>query len=66
MNIKDVRVHLIQAPLDTPFCFSQGWVKNRSSVIVEVICEDGESSFGECMCHGQQPPHLAAAFIENC
>lgn len=66
MNIKDVRVHLIQAPLDTPFCFSQGWVKNRSSVIVEVICEDGESGFGECMCHGQQPPHLAAAFIENC
>ncbi|MFR8178324.1 MAG: mandelate racemase/muconate lactonizing enzyme family protein [Christensenellales bacterium] len=38
----------------------------RSSVIVEVITQDGESGFGECMCHGQQPPQIAAAFIENC
>lgn len=69
MNIKDVVAHVIQAPLagkNDPFCFSQGWVTCRSSVIVEVITEDGESGFGECMCHGQQPPQIAAAFIENC
>lgn len=66
MRIRDVKVHVIQAPLDDHFCFSQGWVSCRSSVIVEVITEDGESGFGECMCHGQQPPQIAAAFIENC
>ncbi len=66
MIIKDVKVHVIQAPLDDQFCFSQGWVTCRSSVIVEIVTEDGESGFGECMCHGQQPPQIAAAFIENC
>lgn len=66
MTIKQVLVHIIQAPLQEPFAFSQGWVYNRSSVIVEVVCADGESGFGECMCHGMQPPQLAAAFVEHC
>ena len=66
MKIKEVKTHIIQAPLEQPFAFSQGWVYKRSSLIVEVICEDGESGFGECMCHGMQPPQISAAFIENC
>lgn len=66
MQIKEVKAYIIQAPLDIPFAFSQGWVQNRSSLIVEVICADGESGFGECLCHGMQPPQIAAAFIENC
>ena len=47
MKIKDVKVHIIQAPLAEPFAFSQGWVYNRSSVIVEIICADGISGWGE-------------------
>ena len=66
MIIKDIQIHVISAPLDKPFRFSQGWVERRSSVIVEVIGEDGTSGFGECMCHGQQSPFLAASFIEHC
>ncbi|MFI3237715.1 MAG: mandelate racemase/muconate lactonizing enzyme family protein [Lachnospiraceae bacterium] len=66
MKIKDIVVHKISAPLDVPFRFSQGWVYSRSSVIVEVIGEDGTCGFGECLCHGQQSPFLAAAFIEHC
>lgn len=66
MTIKQVLVHIIQAPLQEPFAFSQGWVCRRSSVIVEVVCADGQSGFGECMCHGMQPPQLAASFIEHC
>lgn len=66
MLIKDVKVHVIQAPLETPFAFSQGWVTCRSSVIVEVICDNGISGFGECLCHGLQAPQVAQAFIENC
>lgn len=66
LNIKDVKVHIIKAELEEPFFFSQGWVHNRSSVIVEVIGSDGISGFGECLCHGMQPPEIAAAFIDNC
>ncbi len=66
MKISDIIVHKISADLETPFMFSQGWVTKRSSVIVEVVGEDGTSGFGECLCHGQQSPHLAATFIEHC
>lgn len=66
MKIVDIIVHKISAPLDVPFKFSQGWVHQRSSVIVEAVGEDGTCGFGECLCHGQQSPFLAAAFIENC
>ena len=66
MIIKDINVHKISAKIDKPFKFSRGWVYQRSSVIVEVIGEDGTRGYGESMCHGQQSPHLAAAFIEHC
>jgi len=66
MKIKDVKAHIISALLDEPFQFSQGWVHKRSSLIVEVITEEGLCGFGECLCHGMQPPQIAAAFIENC
>ncbi len=66
MNIAKVEVHIIQAPLAEPFSFSQGWVTKRSSVIVEVVDEAGVSGFGECLCHGLQPPEIAASFIEHC
>jgi len=66
VKIKDVKTYIISAPLDEHFQFSQGWVEKRSSVIVEVVTDDGISGFGECLCHGMQPPQIAAAFIENC
>lgn len=66
MRIQDIIVHKISAPIDVPFMFSQGWVHQRSSVIVEVVGADGTSGFGECLCHGQQSPYLAAAFLEHC
>ncbi len=66
MTIKDVVVYTINTALDIPFKFSQGYVYSRSSVIVEVIASDGSSGFGECLCHGMQPPQVAQAFIENC
>lgn len=65
MKICDVVAHPISVPLDTPFYFSQGWVNKRSSLIVEIVTDDGISGWGESLCHGQQPPHIAAAFIEQ-
>lgn len=66
MIIRDVNIYKISAKIDRPFKFSQGWVHERSSVIVQVVGEDGTCGFGESMCHGQQSPHLSAAFLENC
>ncbi|GLT15304.1 mandelate racemase/muconate lactonizing enzyme family protein [Vibrio algivorus] len=65
MNIKNVVVYPISVSLDKPFYFSQGWVTNRSSLIVEIITDDGISGWGESLCHGLQSPHIAAAFIEK-
>jgi len=66
ITITDVKTHIISAPLEEPFQFSQGWVHKRSSLIVEVITREGLSGFGECLCHGMQPPQIAAAFIDHC
>jgi D-galactarolactone cycloisomerase len=65
LKIKDIRVKIISVPLIEPFMFAQGWVSRRSSVIVEVEGVDGTVGYGECLCHGQQPPQIAAAIIEN-
>lgn len=65
MRIAEVRVHPISVPLETPFYFSQGWVHQRSSVIVELVSDEGLTGWGESLCHGLQPPQIAAAFIEQ-
>ncbi len=66
MRIKNITAHVLQAPVAKPYKSSQGWIRVRSAVIVEVECDNGIIGFGECLCHGQQPPQLAAAFIEHC
>ncbi|WP_026971798.1 mandelate racemase/muconate lactonizing enzyme family protein [Aliagarivorans marinus] len=65
MKIKNVTAHAISVPLETPFYFSQGWAHNRSSMIVEIETDSGIIGWGEALCHGLQPPHIAAAFIEQ-
>ncbi len=65
MKIIDVIPHAISVPLDEPFYFSQGWVHQRSSLIVELVTDEGVIGWGESLCHGLQPPHIAAAFIEQ-
>jgi len=63
--IESIRAHVLVAPLPEPFAFSQGWVQQRSSVLVEVRSRDGASGWGECLCHGLQPPDVAATIIEH-
>ena len=66
-TIKELKVHIVTGEIKSPFFGAQGWVRARSSLIVEIItsCED-VIGIGECLCHGYQPPQLAASFIENC
>ncbi len=65
MKIVEVKVHPLRTPLDTPFAFSQGWVKARSATIVEVITDEGITGWGEAFAQGLEPPQIAAAVISS-
>jgi D-galactarolactone cycloisomerase len=63
IKIVDVITYVISSKLEEPFAFSQGWVEKRSSLIVEIKTDEGISGWGESMCHGLQPPEIAASYI---
>ena len=65
MKITEIRIHVLKTALTEPFAFSQGWVKQRSSTLVEVITDDGLSGWGEAFAQGLEPPEIAAAAIEH-
>jgi D-galactarolactone cycloisomerase len=66
MKIVDVVAHVLSTPLEEPFAFSQGLVRRRSAVVVEVVTDEGVTGWGESLCHGLQPPEVAASFVEFC
>lgn len=66
MKIVDVIPHVLTTELAEPFAFSQGWVRRRSTVLTELITDDGIRGWGESLCHGLQPPEIAASFIKYC
>jgi D-galactarolactone cycloisomerase len=63
MKIVDIRTYVLSTPLDEPFAFSMGWVRRRSTMIVEVITDEGISGWGESLCHGLQPPEIAETIV---
>ncbi len=63
MKITAVNTYVLKSPLQTPFAFSQGWVRQRAATIVEVVTDAGLSGWGEALCVGMQPPEIAAATI---
>jgi len=65
MKIAGVRAHCLASELETPFAFSQGWVKSRAACLVEVQTDTGITGWGEALCQGLQPPQIAAAAIES-
>jgi D-galactarolactone cycloisomerase len=66
MKIVSVTPHVLSTPLGEPFAFSQGWVEKRSTMIVEISTDEGVTGWGESLCHGLQPPEIAASFVEFC
>ena len=62
----DVVAYVLSTPLEEPFAFSQGLVHRRSAVVVEVVTDEGVTGWGESLCHGLQPPEVAASFVEFC
>jgi D-galactarolactone cycloisomerase len=65
VKIVGVSAHCLTSPLETPFAFSQGWVRSRGACLVEVRTDDGLTGWGEALCQGLQPPQIAAAAIES-
>lgn len=65
MRITDIRTHVLSTPLDVEFSFSMGWVRRRSTMIVELITDAGITGWGESLCHGLQPPDIAATIVHS-
>lgn len=66
MKIESVHVHPLRTPLETPFAFSQGWVKARVATLVEIRTDDGLVGWGESFCQGLEVPHISATIIRDC
>jgi D-galactarolactone cycloisomerase len=49
MKIKELHVHVLKSPLDEQFYFAQGWVQERSAVLVEIETDAGITGWGECL-----------------
>ena len=65
MKITELQVHVLKSPLAEPFAFSQGWVRQRSATLVEVMTDQGLVGWGEAFAQGLEPPEIAAAAIEH-
>jgi D-galactarolactone cycloisomerase len=65
MKVIEVKTHSLSSPVKEPYANSIGWVKRRSTVLVEVITDDGVTGWGEALCHGLQPPEVCASVVET-
>jgi len=65
MKITDINVHVLKSALAEPFAFSQGWVKQRSATLVEVLTDEGITGWGEAFAQGLEPPEIAATVIDK-
>ena len=63
MKISSVDIYVLSTPLDTPFAFSQGWVRRRSATLVRITTDTGHVGWGEAFTQGLEPPQIAAAVI---
>ena len=60
MKIKDVRTHVLEAPLSEPFGWSFSSTSMRASCLVEVTSDSGITGWGEC--YG--PARINAVIVE--
>jgi D-galactarolactone cycloisomerase len=48
MKISSVETYILEAPLQQPFAYSQGWFRARTAMIVRVLTDEGIEGIGEC------------------
>jgi D-galactarolactone cycloisomerase len=61
MKITDVRAHVLEAALSQPFSYSRAWYSTRTSLIVEIVTDQGLVGWGEC--YG--PARINAAVVAS-
>jgi D-galactarolactone cycloisomerase len=61
MRITKIETFGLEAPLETPFGWSQAWVTRRRAVLVRVETADGIEGWGEIYC--QAPPIIYTTLI---
>ena len=66
MKIESVTAHPLRTELETPFAFSQGWVRARCATLVEIRTDDGLVGWGEAFCQGLEAPEISATIIRDC
>jgi D-galactarolactone cycloisomerase len=59
-RIADIRAHVLEASISQPFAWSFSSTALRSACLVEMICEDGMTGWGECF----GPAQLNAAVLD--
>lgn len=57
MRIAEINTHLLQWKLDAPFQSSFGQFDERLHCLVEIVCDDGTTGWGECL--GPARPNAA-------
>jgi len=61
MKIATIETFGLEAPLATPFAWSQAWVTKRRAVLVRIETDDGIEGWGEIYC--QAPPVIYTTII---
>src|SRR5258706_5602381 len=62
MKIAEVRTHVLEATLSQPFSWSFMRTETRSTCLVEIVCEDGTTGWGECFGPARLNAAVVAAF----
>lgn len=65
MKIAKVETFVLKSPLDEPFAFSQGWVKQRVATLVRISTDNGLVGWGEAFAQGLEAPEIAVSVIEH-
>lgn len=64
LHIKDIRIHRLEVPLKQPFITHLQTVKERESIILEIIDASGMIGYGECVAFSS--PWYTEETIETC
>src|SRR5262245_16871446 len=62
MRIAELKAHVLEAQLSQAFAWSFTGTAMRTSCVVEVICEDGTTGWGECFGPARLNAPILAAF----
>src|SRR5262245_26803732 len=62
MRIADVKTHVLEARLSEPFAWSFNSTATRTACLVEILCEDGTTGWGECFGPAALNAAIVAAF----